>query len=83
MNDMHVNIHSVSKRWTPDSIPTLITRLHTIESKENDGPSNDMPLDILLITSVCEQPLSANCANKLAFFKLTSKTNMNRNIASL
>jgi len=65
---MHVNIHSVSKCWTPFSIPTLITRLHTIEYKENDGPSNDMLLDVVLITSVCEQPFSAICANKLAFF---------------
>lgn len=83
MNDIHVNMHNVSKRSTPDSIPTLVTRPNTIESKEIDGPSNDKPLDILLMTSVCEQPLRANCAKRLAFFKLTSKTNRNKNIASL
>lgn len=70
-----VSLHS------PDSVPTLMTRVPTIESRVIVGPNKAMPRAILSFSSFWLVELSANWASTDAFER--SRTSTKKKSASL
>ncbi|KAH1015364.1 hypothetical protein HUJ05_013097 [Dendroctonus ponderosae] len=67
--------------FTPDSVPTPITRVSTSVSRVKVGPKTDTPLAICLLISSVLEAVKANCAKVAALDK--SMSSKKKNIASL